>query len=493
MQMGMGGTWLTPANVNFGDTCACNPDGWPSAYPIGDPSNGCCDAGRGSCAHLYQTLRAGRGTGSASCQRPPQVAGEQCGGLLSRPNEYAPLRLRRCDSTKACDTLGIVQISNRLVLPPDGLTLSKTGLLGVSYEDAARRHGGVRRPRVLDAAPRHRRLQGAGALRAQFFDTRPVGYEQQSAWLPDFGDGDVAANLGAPGYEWNTIKAYRASDGSYKIPKMVYPPSPIDPSRSVLITHPRKYSSADLHDPLDEWLTDRRLGGARRGVADGGRSDAPRATTRTSARRIGWTIPGRVRQRVGHAAHLRRGRRVRVVPQARRRAGGRRRARLLRQEWQRARRGRRAARARAAKLPAEDELRPVRWDWPSALRRLHREPGRRRRQPSTARGRAARRGSRTSGTSSSSSRRCSAPTSIPTRRRTCRGASRSCTGSSTPTVVPQRGSSRAAPRPRASRRSRARSSSRRRRGSRSDTFPSRCTRGSRSIKTASTRRRRALS
>ena len=61
MQMGMGGTWLTPANVNFGDTCACNPDGWPSAYPIGDPSNGCCDAGRGSCAHLYQTFEGGPG------------------------------------------------------------------------------------------------------------------------------------------------------------------------------------------------------------------------------------------------------------------------------------------------------------------------------------------------------------------------------------------------------------------------------------------------
>ena len=160
-------------------------------------------------------------------------------------------------STKACDTLGIVQISNRLVLPPDGLTLSKTGLLGVSY---------LKTPLGKTAASDDRAywtlLLDTDGFKGpvlyflpEFFDTRPVGYEQQSAWLPDFGDGDVAANLGAPGYEWNTIKAYRASDGSYKIPKMVYPPSPIDPSRSVLITHPRKYSSADLHDPLDEWLS----------------------------------------------------------------------------------------------------------------------------------------------------------------------------------------------------------------------------------------------
>ena len=327
----------------------------------------------------------------------------------------------------------------------------------------------------------------------EFLDTRPVGYEQQSAWLLDFGDGDVAANLGAPGYEWNTIKAYRASDGSYKIPKMVYPPSPVDPSRSVLITHPRKYSSADLHDPLDEWLssTDDPAALDAASLMAGGQ----RLVLQLEPARVvsAGQQQGRVRQRVGHAAHLRRGRRVRVVPQARRRAGGRRRARVLRQERQRARRGRRAARARAAKLPGEDELRPVRRDWPPALWRLHREPGRRRRQPLLREdeqpvvgrvqvvqvrrpvGDAARQPRcQREGVPAGAHREAAQAAQ---RRRWCL----------------RRGSSRAAPRPRASRRSRAPSSSRRRRGSRPDMSSSCCTRGSSAIKTASTCRRRAPS
>ena len=63
MQMGMGGTWLTPTNISWAklpkDVCACNPKGWPSASK-GDQAFGCCEKDT-RCSFLYETFEGGPG------------------------------------------------------------------------------------------------------------------------------------------------------------------------------------------------------------------------------------------------------------------------------------------------------------------------------------------------------------------------------------------------------------------------------------------------
>ena len=63
MQMGMGGTWLTPTNISWStldpDVCACDPSGWPSATK-GDPAYGCCETDA-RCSFLYETFEGGPG------------------------------------------------------------------------------------------------------------------------------------------------------------------------------------------------------------------------------------------------------------------------------------------------------------------------------------------------------------------------------------------------------------------------------------------------
>ena len=63
MQMGLGGTWLTPTNISWAalpkDVCACNPKGWPSATK-GDQAFGCCEKDT-RCSFLFETFEGGPG------------------------------------------------------------------------------------------------------------------------------------------------------------------------------------------------------------------------------------------------------------------------------------------------------------------------------------------------------------------------------------------------------------------------------------------------
>lgn len=138
MQMGMGGTWLTPTNITWGkdmgDTCACNPKGWPSADK-GDPAYQCCEKDT-RCSFLYETFEGGPGywIGQLPTKTPKWRVNSAVGCYKDQTS--TPLfNFGAAGKPHACDEMGIAQLSNRMLMAPDGLTFEdgKEGMVGVAY------------------------------------------------------------------------------------------------------------------------------------------------------------------------------------------------------------------------------------------------------------------------------------------------------------------------------------------------------------------------
>lgn len=249
-QMGMGGTWMGGANIDFGSGCACDPNGWPSAI-VGDPSYGCCESS-GRCGHLFHNVEGGPGYWPSS-QLPttqPKLRSNIAVGCYVDYNGPPPF-WKWDASVRPCDNLNTVVVSNRLVIPPDGFTFDRMGLVGVGY---------VRTPlgkvdaaddrnfwtMVLDSVT----FSGPVAywLPELFRERRPGS----STSIPDLGKRGVSMQLGSMGFEWNTVRALKAGS-VYKLPRMAFPADG-EGGRGVLMRNMRGYADADVYDILEAAL-----------------------------------------------------------------------------------------------------------------------------------------------------------------------------------------------------------------------------------------------
>eukprot|EP00759_Apiculatamorpha_spiralis_P036572 PhF_6_TR3672/c0_g1_i1/m.5180 len=251
MQVGLGGTWLSPYGIDFGKTCACNPAGWPNNSTLfpGDNMNGCCDT-PDRCGGLYQTFEGGPGYwfDELPTDIPKWRAGSSSGCYDYCVN--SPLWCGGLGPPRGCGSLGIVAFSNSLLFAPDGLGVTDPGFLGVAY---------VRTPLgkvtatdnrnywtiVLDAA----NFAGPVAYwTPEFWASRAQEYEKESAGLKDLGT-SPGLSTGADGMEWNTIQTLKNNNtGLYKVPKLSFP---YPNGRSVITMGNRGYNNTEIEIPIE--------------------------------------------------------------------------------------------------------------------------------------------------------------------------------------------------------------------------------------------------
>lgn len=255
-QMGAAGSWMTPEGVDF-DVCACDPNGWPSSLEE-DHAYGCCDQ-ESKCSWLYQTVEGGPGYWSGS-QLPTQqmkwrivvTTGCYSAGTQT-PLFYYGGHVVPCDP----HNMATIQLSNHMLLAPDGITFSREGLLGVGF---------VRTPvgKINEADDRNfwtlvfdtALFAGPVAyLLPEVFGARAENFEAESAHLKDFGSAHVSMNNGGGfGFEWNTLFTYRTGD-FFKIPHMAVPSSQ---GKATFAMNGRGYQNADVYDPVEDILSRRK-------------------------------------------------------------------------------------------------------------------------------------------------------------------------------------------------------------------------------------------
>eukprot|EP00947_MAST-08B_sp_MAST-8B-sp1_P004955 g4955.t1 len=164
----------------------------------------------------------------------------------------------------ACDSMGIAQLSNRMIMAPDGLTFQAggEGMVGVAY---------VRTPfgKTSDGDDRN--------FWTVLVDTDnvagPLGYFLPEFWgerwdSPNPSPGSAAiGDLGKPGhglsmgggaFEWNTLYNFKDSDtGAYKVPSMALPLGP--DGQTTLFKDARGFAADDVVTPLEEALASGKL------------------------------------------------------------------------------------------------------------------------------------------------------------------------------------------------------------------------------------------
>ena len=262
MQMGMGGTWLTPTNISWANlpknVCACDPKGWPSATK-GDQAYGCCEKDT-RCSFLYETFEGGPGywIGMLPTTTPKWRVNSAVGCYKDQTS--TPLfNFGSSGKPHACDSMGIAQLSNRMIMAPDGLTFQAggEGMVGVAY---------VRTPfgKTSDGDDRN--------FWTVLVDTDnvagPLGYFLPEFWgerwdSPNPSPGSAAiGDLGKPGhglsmgggaFEWNTLYNFKDSDtGAYKVPSMALPLGP--DGQTTLFKDARGFAADDVVTPLEEAL-----------------------------------------------------------------------------------------------------------------------------------------------------------------------------------------------------------------------------------------------
>lgn len=252
MQMGMAGTWLKPTNIKY-DTCVCDPNGWPSANKD-DQAAGCCDRPDDYCSWLFQTIEGGPGYW-------PQ------GQLPTKMTKWRNVATSGCYSGGAqiplfwyggkkveCDKMGTIQLSNRFLMAPDGITFARQGLFGVGF---------VRTP-VGKTNKDDYRSFWALVVNAEGF-SGPVAYflpeiwaqrqpavEKESAHIKDWGHSSVGMTSGGGfGFEWIPTQTFQKA-GIIKIPKMAVPVNA--EGRSHFAAGAQGYEDEDIYHPLEAAL-----------------------------------------------------------------------------------------------------------------------------------------------------------------------------------------------------------------------------------------------
>jgi hypothetical protein len=126
-----------------GDPCQCDPSGgWAEGSFGGNQiceerdklkcQNGCC--GISGCGGVHQTLEGG--TGYWTYKLPTSLPKWSIGPVTGCYSSWtsSPLDVRN-EKSLDCDKLGVIVVSNRLLVPPDNIAFSNEGMMGHAWID----------------------------------------------------------------------------------------------------------------------------------------------------------------------------------------------------------------------------------------------------------------------------------------------------------------------------------------------------------------------
>ena len=266
LSLGMGATWMQRVSNDPNTSCAC-----PNQCCMDHASNNSKLAARGnqSCDWLMQSMEGGPGLGRTELPttRTKWRIGDSVGcysaytgSPLFQFGQFAGHACSRSDETAAHPmSMAFIQLSNKLVMFPDGITFAEhgQGMLGVAY---------VRTPfgKVNDSDARNfwtcvldsTSFSGPlGYFLPEFWAIRAPGMENATRSFPDFGTVE-AIHMSGGAFEINSIPTFNSSglrpgSQALRLPRMAMP---LVDGRSVLFMGSRKFSKDEINTPLEQAL-----------------------------------------------------------------------------------------------------------------------------------------------------------------------------------------------------------------------------------------------
>jgi len=246
MQMGLGGNWMAAEGLHY-DVCPCK-------------GTACCTNGKCSCCGwLFESFEGGPGYWEN--ELPTTVPKWRVGDSVGCYSYYTGSPLFQFGDWKGhdCEHMGFAQISNQMVLQPDGVTFEgEGGMLGVAY---------VHTPigKVNDSDTRNfwtvvmdtENFAGpVGYFLPEFWALRPRGDEARTQHLGDYSNCPALSQGAAGAFEWNTMHALKASNGEYKLPKMGVP---YKGGRTTLMMGHASWEDSDIAAPIEAALKSGKL------------------------------------------------------------------------------------------------------------------------------------------------------------------------------------------------------------------------------------------
>ena len=242
-QMGLAGTWFTldRAQSQALNTCAC---------PIWGQTVGCCNQAQSWCAGLAWSIEGGGGYWRSTFPKNHatwrMVASSACYHSYANTLDWNP-------TEEGCSLMNVVQLSNRLLLPPDGVSFSsQEGLVGYGWLDT----------------PLGKTSAGDGRnFWTLVFDTEtfsgpvvyilPEFYAQREPgsnvpYMPDPANGATGLQMGENAAEVQLVPAFKGAAGqAWRLPRMRMPMSG---GRAVLSMGQRAYKRSDVGDKVEAAL-----------------------------------------------------------------------------------------------------------------------------------------------------------------------------------------------------------------------------------------------
>jgi hypothetical protein len=260
-QIGLPSTWITPDNRDFTEPL-CPPgtvarDNWPERGPTWDS--------------VFQTIEGGLGFWG-STRFPSPIPKYRINGTANGYNHEISSPgwgFGRTDALTPEET-GIAQLSNRLLIPPDGLTFradTTGGLIGNAWMDlplVPARDGGAGREDA--GTPTGGQcwtlfLESAG-FRGPVAFWVPETWSRLSRGYPTINGRGLDARPGlmnGGAMEVNTVPYFTAEDARgvtwARIPRINFPVA--ETGRTILFQDVALHSEATLHDAVARWFTDR--------------------------------------------------------------------------------------------------------------------------------------------------------------------------------------------------------------------------------------------
>ena len=256
---GTGGNWLSRAGAN------------PPAYRVNDPK-GVCDCPNMQCCAQYpgkeencgtdlQTFEGGTQYMSGLSARTPKWrVGDSVGCYnaftqcpMFHSQDYKPHSCSWADRTTESSSMGLVQLSNRLMLLPDGQTFEKDGMLGIAY---------VRTPFGKTNANDIRNFwtlimhseNYAGPVAyflPEFWSLRAKSAHGTTDDFPDYSNVPRISATGS-GPAWEAHNSKKFVDGD--VTKLLKMSMPQVNGRTVLWMGGRGHNTSDIIDPLEHAL-----------------------------------------------------------------------------------------------------------------------------------------------------------------------------------------------------------------------------------------------
>jgi hypothetical protein len=276
-QIGLPSTWITPKNSDNKTSALCPVgtyarDNWPEWGPTWDG--------------VFQTVEGGPGywVGNRFHYGPPKFKMNSTPSCYNEEISTPGWPFFFSDGPLADDVLGIAQLSNRILYPPDGLTFDGApngDFLGISYMS-------------LPLTSAYQDTYPVGEknwtcfLHAQNFKG-PLAYYLPETWAKiskdyptDYGRGldtrPSSTNTSGGTMEINTVPKLTATDNSsnkyYKIPRLQFPVDSLN--RTVISKDVRLYNKTALYDKVLAWKNG---GTAASGTFDTLGSYVPRIST----------------------------------------------------------------------------------------------------------------------------------------------------------------------------------------------------------------------